>query len=72
MGVGPLVQDYNYGFIETFAGNAAASKAFRAAYPATNAAALDIAYTSSMDINSPSGFGLLYEILGVEQEPASA
>lgn len=46
-------------FIESFAGTAAATQAVQAAYPTHASVALDVKYTSKMDLGTNSGMGRL-------------
>lgn len=46
-------------FIESFAGQAEASKAVQSAFPTRATAALDVKFTRTMDINTSSGMGIL-------------
>lgn len=59
-------QEPPYLFVETFSGEAAATRAVRHCFPARATAASDIKYTVSMDINTSGGMGTLALLLHVQ------
>lgn len=46
-------------FIESFAGNAEATRSVQSTFPQRMAVALDLKYSETLDINSNSGMGSL-------------
>ena len=48
-------------FIESFAGNAEATKAVRAQFPSHAAASIDVKFSEYLDINTNGGFGILVQ-----------
>ena len=52
-------QVYSYHFIESFAGAAAATNAMKKAFPGKQSIAMDVLYTSSLDVTKNSGMASL-------------
>ena len=48
----------SYAFIESFAGNAEASKQVRAMYPGEQAVTMDILQSAALDVTKNGGFGM--------------
>ena len=51
-------------FLESFAGNAEASRVVQSQYPDRVVTAMDIKYTENFDLNSNSGMGFLVSKCG--------
>ena len=62
VGIQILKQVFSYGFVESFAGNAEATKQVAAMWPGQQCVTMDVLQCAALDVNKNGGFGILSSI----------